>query len=229
MRPERRREARGDVPGRPSAGPLLAAGCAAALAMTGCGDELVDPGEGGGTQPPPSASTDELTFLRQSPDAPALFRFDGDTSFVATAGQDLEVKIRYVDPADTTQAGEEFLEFELEDTSLARYPDGTPFTPGDTVTITIRVTGDTILADFEPSGLEFNPDEPAELEMRFGNADRDTDDDGDDDLDEREDEVRLWKQEQPGDDWLQFSEQPDVDLDRIRADVISFTRFAMAI
>lgn len=235
MGPERRRDARGggSGPGRTGARParpLLAAGVAAALAMTGCGDDIVDPGgDGGGSQPPPSASADELTFLRQSSDAPAFFRFDGDTSFVATRGEDTEIEIRYVDPSDTTQAGEEFLEFELEDGSLARYPDGTEFRPGDTVTITIRVTGDTILAEFEPSGLEFDPDEPAELEMHFGNADRDTDDDGEDDLDEREDEVRLWRQEQPGDDWLQFSEQPDVTLDRIRAELTSFTRFAMAI
>lgn len=227
MRPERRQtRGGGSGRGRPGARPLATAVVAATLALGGCGDDIVDPG--GDDPQQPRASTSELTFLRQSADAPPFFQFDGDTSFVATRGRDTTIEIRYVDPEDPTQPGEDFLEFDLEDESLARFPDGREFRPGDQVTITISMRGDTILADFEPSGLEFNPDEPAELEMRFHRADPDTDDDGQDDLEDREEDVRLWKQEQPGEDWLQFAERPDVSLDQIRADITSFTRWALA-
>lgn len=227
MRRERRREPRGggSVRSRRGRRSLATAGLAAALVLASCGDDLVDPGTND-PQEPPRAPTSQLTFLRQSPDAPAFFRFDGDTSFVATRGRDTDIEIRYVDPEDPTQPGEDFLEFELDDESLARRPDGTEFRPGEQVTITLRIAGDTILADFEPSGLEFNPNEPAELEMRFRRADRDTDDDGQDDLEESA--IRLWKQEQPGEDWLQFSEEPDVTLDQIRVKITSFTRWALA-
>jgi hypothetical protein len=58
--------------------------------------------------------------------------------------------------------------------SLLRYPANHPtrpgdvFSPGDTVWIRVLVDPQVLVATFEPSGLAFNPVEPAELEIRYG-------------------------------------------------------------
>lgn len=224
--------------GRALAGLSTAVLLAATVALHGCDDTALGlDGDSGDDRAPSS----ELTFLEPSPDAPRLLLEDSDgdgipdTTFVATAGQDTTIEVYYEDPEDGGQ-GDRFLRFELDEESLLRYPDDHPdgragqeFTDGDTVHITLQVAGDTLLADFAPSGLEFDPEEPAELRMRWTNADRDTDDDGDDDLDDREDELDLWKQEQPGEDWIRSGDLKELEVDRIRAFLDSFTRFAMAI
>lgn len=203
----------------------LAVLLAAALAA-GCGDDVVSPED-----PPQFKSTAELTFLRPAEDAPPLLLGDSDgdgirdTSFVATRGENLEVEIFYEDRDTQGERGDRFLEFELEEESLFRYPDGREFQPGDTVTITIQVAGDTLLAEFEPDGLEFDPDEPAELEMRWIEAETDVDDDGEED----EEEFDLWKQEREDEPWERSGDLKDVDRDRIRALIRSFTRWALAV
>lgn len=228
--------------GRGRAG-LAAVVLAAAVTLHGCDDATLgldgDPDDETREEAPSSS----LAFLSPSPDAPPLLLGDSDgdgapdTTFVATAGEDLRVEVHYQDPDDEPgEEGDRFLRFELEENSLLRYPDDHPdgrageeFGPGDTVHITLEVAGDTLLADFEPSGLQFDPEARAELRMRWTNADRDTDDDGEDDLDDREDELDLWKQEQPGEDWIRSGDLKEADVDRIRAFLGSFTRFAMAI
>lgn len=218
----------------PRKGGLLALVLASALTLTGCGDDHPVGPEGGGDDPPDQVSTSQLSFLQQAQNAPPFFQFDGDTTFVATAGQDLEVEIFYQDEEDPGQRGDKYLEFELDDASLARYPEdhprkaGAAFQPGDTVHITLSVTSDTLLADFGPSGLQFSPDEPAELEIRFQNADPDFDDDGEEDP-ELETEIDIWRQETSGGDWFRDGALKDFEGDRIRALVESFTRWAVAI
>lgn len=226
---------------------LAAVLVAAAVTLHGCDADLGIGPDGGsdGDDPPQQAASGDLTFLRQASSAPELLLGDSDgdglrdTTIVATRGEDTEVEIFYEDPEDGGE-GDRFLEFELEEESLLRYPDGHPdtqageeragqeFSDGDTVHIEIRVRGDTLAAEFVPSGLQFDPDEPAELEIRWSHADPDTDDDGDDELDDQEDQVDLWRQEEPGADWIRSGDFKDVERDRLRGLLESFTIFALA-
>ena len=197
---------------------------ALALATAACGDDPTGPGEEG-------VPGSRLTFVAPSDTAPPLLTTD--TSVVATRGQPLDLEIFYEDPDDPGQPGDRFLRFRLDDGSLLRYPDdhpmeGAAFPTGDTVTIRIRVRRDTLLADFGPDGLAFDPAEPAELRIRYAEADRDADDDGQDDAD-FEDEVDLWRQEEPGALWFRVGRLKDFELDEIEATLESFTRFAAAI
>lgn len=198
---------------------------ALSLLTSGCGDDDVTaPGETG----VPHA---QLTFLQPADTAPPLLTTD--TSVVATRGEELDVEIFHEDPDDPGQPGDRFLRFELDEESLFRYPEDHPrggalFGPGDTVTIHIRLAADTLLVDFGPDGLQFSSDEPAELRIRYAEADRDTDDDGEDEED-FEDEVDLWRQEAPGEEWFRVGRLKDFELDEIEADLESFTRFAAAI
>ena len=215
--------------GRPVRGAVALALGAALLASLGCHSDLVTPI----TEPPDSdpRNESELAFLRQRAGAPALTTTD--TSFVATRGQGLEIEIDYAPEGGETD-GEEFLEFELDDESLLRYPAGHPragqlFQDGDTVTIRLRIDPTLLIVTLEPSGLEFDPQEPAELEIRYGNADDDYDDDGTPDPPESEERIDLWRQEAVGAPWFRVGEIKDRELDRVRARLTSFSRYALAI
>ena len=82
---------------------------------------------------------------------------------------------------------------------------------------------------FLGEGARFDPDEPAEREIRYGTADGDYDDDGEEDPPEAEAEIDLWRQENIGDPWFRVGEIKDEDLDRVRARLTSFSRYALAI
>ena len=199
------------------------------LAMVACGCSNDEPT--GVPEPPNSLPEEQLTFLRQDVQAPALVTYD--TTVIATAGEALDLEIRYLPPPGQ-DSGEKFLEFELDDESLLRYPaehptsPGQPFTPGDTVWIRIVVDPQLLIATFEPSGLVFNPVEPAEIEIRYVNADDDYDDDGDSDP-ELEVEIDLWRQENPGDEWERSGDLKDLETDRVRAFLDGFSRYGLGI
>ncbi len=215
---------------------------AAAVTLHGCEGGLAVGPDGGSDdgEAPQQAPSDELTFLRQASSAPDLLLGDSDgdgfrdTTIVATRGQDAELEIFYEDPEDG-ERGDRFLEFELEEESLASYPDDHPhsageqFQQGDTVHIRFEVRGDTLAAEFGPSGLQFDPAEPAELEIRWNHADPDTDEDGDDELEDQEDQIDIWRREEPGADWIRSGDFRDVERDRLRALLDSFTVYSLAI
>jgi hypothetical protein len=172
------------------------------------------------TDPDDSKPEAQLTFLRfDSPDA--ITTRTG--SFWAVKGRDRELEIRYSD-------GEDFLEFRVSSVSLLRAPDGRTYQDGDSVLITVTVDPtNRIIVYFEPSGLIFNPTEPARLEMNYLKADDDIDHDGDHDGDDESLEARLqiWKQEQPGQPWVPQNSFR-IGGDEIEARIYSFTGFAMA-
>jgi hypothetical protein len=167
---------------------------------------------------------DELTFVRFADEAvPLLVR---QASFWAKRGEDRELVMRYAD-------GEDFLEFEVDEDSLERYPDGRLFQPGDSVLITVTVDpANRFLFTFEPAGLKFRDSDPAELEIEFRRRDGDLNGDGV--VDARDEalkrDLRVWQQERPGTPWtplgiLRF----ELDDDEIEVEVGSFTGFALAL
>jgi len=170
--------------------------------------------------------TEQLTFARLAAGVTVPTR---DTSFVVTAGEEFILELR-TDPEPGDEDGEEFFQFELDQASLLRRPDGTLFQPGDTITIHVSIPGNDFIVYFEPSGLRFDPGEPAELQWSYGDADDDLDDDGDiddDDL-EFEGDLAIWRQEQPGDPWLRMGGIHEIELDEIEIDITGFTGFALA-
>lgn len=171
----------------------------------------------------------ELQFLMFPADLAPLVTREG--SFWAVAGDDRSLVLRYAPEPGDDDEGEEFLEFKVPGDGLSRRPDGTRFQEGDSILITVRVDSQNrVLFDFEPSGLTFDPDHPAELEITYRRIGGDLDGDGDEDDDDRDFELnlRIWKQERPGDPWrqlgtLQFEEQKELE-----ADITSFTGFCIA-
>lgn len=180
--------------------------------MAGCSDDPVDPDDG--------VPEGELVFMRFASENAVTVR---EASFWAKRGEHRRLEIDYAN-------GDEFLEFEVRDESLLRRPDGTLFQEGDSILITVTLDpGNRIILDFQPSGLIFNPLDPAQLEINYKYNDPDIDDDGDYDDDDLELEaaMRIWMREQTGLPWLPLATLR-IDEDDLRANVLSFTGFAMA-
>lgn len=172
---------------------------------------------------------EELTFLSFPSDAilpPAT-----DTSFWAVAGEDRELVLRYA-PEEGEEEGEEFLELEVGGSALWKRPDGSVVQAGDSVQIHVSLDPERrFLFRFGPSGLQFNPDSPAELEITYLRLNGDVDDDGDvdEDDDDFEERMRLWRQEAPGERWFPVGTIRFKDTDEIRGEIDHFTGFAIAV
>ncbi len=188
---------------------LAAVGLAA---LVGCVDGLSPPTEA--LPPPPAPRLDgEMHMLRQSTVFPAqqpgqfgaLFEATGspkaleryEASFWAVHGQERSLKITYGD-------GSDFIELSVGGNTLLAYPDGTRFSANDSVLITIAIDSSLLLVDLQPSGLTFDDQAPAVLNIRHGDADPDLNGDGVvDDKDSRIESTQLglWIQQRDGQPW----------------------------
>jgi hypothetical protein len=195
----------------------LVVGC---VALAGCESS---------TEPVPiTLDENELQFVVFPADlAPLVTR---EASFWAVAGDDRLLVMRYVPEPGETE-GEEFLEFKVPGDGLSRRADGSRFEEGDSVLITVRVDPQNrFLFEFEPSGLVFDEDHPAELEITYRRVGGDLDGDGDEDADDRDLEMNLhiWKRERPGDPWRQLGTVQFEAQKELEADITSFTGFCIA-
>lgn len=181
-------------------------------AFAACDDDsTTDPG-------PVVVDEADLIFVPRAATAPDLETMD--TSFWAVSGEDRELEIRFQGQGGPG-TGKKFLEFEVEEETLLRRPDGTAFAAGDSIEIFVSIDPELFLASFEPSGLEFSPTEPARLELTY--------DEAEDELLQRESEFDLWRQEAPGQDWVLVGTVQLEDFDEIEASLLSFTRYALAV
>ena len=198
-------------------------GMLAAVAFIAACEGSTDPDDDGEVIVP----SDQLTFVELESGVNVPVR---DTSFVVTAGERFELEL-FTDPEPGDDDGEEFFEFEVDEDALLRRPDGTAFQPGDTITIRVTVPGDEYRFYFEPSGLVFNPNRPAEMKITYIDADDDFDDDGDvdDDDGEFETDLTIWRQQVLGGDWTRIGASiHEIEDDEIEFDVEHFTGFALA-
>jgi hypothetical protein len=168
----------------------------------------------------------QLHVVQQDTLAPAL---DSTVArFWAKVGDGREVRIGYQPPADTA---EDFLRFEVPGDGLLRKPDGTAFQAGDSILITLTVVDPSrFLVRFEPSGLQFNPDQPARLKFHYLTANHDFDGDGDIDAADTtiEHTLDLWRRETAAAQWFRMGAVKFEELDEIDANILSFSEYAIA-
>jgi hypothetical protein len=201
---------------------------AAALvaAYTACSDST---GGGGGGRT-------NLTFLRLAATAPPLCADSTGAKFGKDPnGQDQEIALVFPvsgNPADCASGPtEDFLRLKLKPTSLLRYPDGNLVANGDSIFIYVKWVGnDSILFHLEPSGLLFNPSEPAVLKIEYGEASEDLNHDGRIDTEDGtiEHELDIWRQEHPGDPFVRVGTAKAEDSNEIEATLNGFSRYAIA-
>jgi hypothetical protein len=189
----------------------------AMAALAGC-QEIASPDDG--------VEESDLTFIRVGDNAPPL---EADSVvFYAVRGETRVGEMRYVTPTYTGKC----LLFRVPAQSLLRHPDGRPVLQGDSVRIVIRVEQEgRFQFRFEPSGLVFDPDFPAQLEVRYTWADLDYNDDGVvNDRDKTDAErIAFWHQTAPGAKWKQIPTSHLINAVEARADVLGFSQYALAI
>ena len=196
---------------------LLAVGLL--LVATACSDSTSSPGDG---DRPPT----ELNIVRVDATSPPLL--NPDTSFYAVQGEDREVRISFQAAGGE---GEEFFRLRVRPGSLQARPDGTPIAPGDSVLITVHVVDPArILFELEPSGLTFNSTEPAELKIHYNHADHDFNEDGSVNLfdDQIKNQLAIWRQETVNDPFVKLGSVNVEESEEINADILGFTRYAIA-
>lgn len=169
-----------------------------------------------------------MHFLRPALNAPPLS--NPTVSFYARRGEDREV-FMYYRPKPGTSDSTLFMRFKVPGASLARRPDGTAIQMGDSVRITIQVSDPArLILDFQPSGLRFSDNTPAELKIDFQEANDDLDGDGDVDAedDAHERKLSIWRQEAPGLPWTRLSSFVDFTSEKVEAKLIGFTGYAIS-
>ena len=193
---------------------------ALAAALAACSD--AGGPDNGGVRPP-----GQLTIIRLPAGSPPIW--NPVDSFYAKKGTDRELRMYFTAPGGGQ--GEEYMRLRVDAGSLLARPDGSLFAVGDSVLITVRVVDpQQIYFEFEPSGLTFNPALPAELKIEYAETGGDLDDDGDTDGDDDaiEQVIDLWRQEQAGQDFVKLGAVKLEELDEIEAEILGFTRYAIA-
>jgi len=177
----------------------------------------------GGVKPPA-----DLSIIKLAPGSPAIW--NPVDSFYAKKGTDRELRI-YFTNTNGTGPGEEYLRLRVDAPSLLTRPDGTPFQVGDSVLITVRVPDPTLVQfQFEPSGLKFDPSMPAQLKIEYAEANKDYNEDGSVNGTDSaiKQQLAIWRQEQLGQNYSTISTVNVQELDECNADLLGFTRYAIA-
>lgn len=180
-------------------------------------------------EPSSSVQDSELEFVRVAADAPPLSATS--VSFWAVRGQERTAQLTYeLSPIYGTNG--KCLVFRVPADALLRHPDGRLVADGDSVLITIELVDPTRFQfRFHPSGLQFNPARPADLEVRYRWADPDYNRDGVvDDADTREAQrIRFWHQAVLGGRWKPIPTNLTADGFDARAEVLRFSQYALAL
>jgi hypothetical protein len=170
----------------------------------------------------------QLNFVLQDSTYKPLLSTQG--TFYAKVGEHRQVRLVY-QGSTPTDSGAEFLRFEVPSNGLYRKPDGTPFGPVDSILITVTVVDPKQFRfDFQPSGLQFNPSDPARLRVEYHYAEPDFDGNGT--IDSRDAEIEallsLWQREPPDTLWFKLSATRSTELERFDADIFGFSQYAVA-
>jgi Methionine aminopeptidase len=199
---------------------------ALAAAAGGCSDSSApDPSQP--SQPGDTRLSADLGIVRRST---AINGFvDTVVTFYAgprpgTRGQDLLPRARR-----ESRRGVRALK--IGSATLLSRPDASPIADGDSVLITMRVVDPALLlVEFQPSGLLFNPAEPAELEMQYGEGDDDLNHDGRQDSEDEAliSSLGIWRQELPGLPFVRLSSSLFTSLAACDTKITGFTRYALA-
>jgi len=192
----------------------------AALAA-GCTDS-------GGPDPSGVKPPSQLTIIRLPASSPPIW--NPVDSFYAKKGVDRELRI-YFTNSNGTGPGEEYMRLRVDAPTLLARPDGSLFQVGDSILITVRVQDPALVQfEFEPAGLTFNPSVPAELKIEYGETGGDLDNDGDVDAADStiEQLMAIWRQEQPGQSYVKIGSLKFEELEEIEAELLGFTRYAIA-
>jgi hypothetical protein len=193
---------------------LLALGGAA---VTACSGGTVDPGV-------PEAKLTIIPLEENHPDY-----FNTEATVWAKRGTEVEAALYFKNSSGGR--GEVYARLRVRAQSLKAYPDGRAFSEGDSVLITLQAPPtDQVVYTLMPSGLQFSAGQPAELKLQYAHCEKDLNHDGvinasDADLQRR---FSIWRQAMANSSFIKLSTANTESLQELTADVLGFSRFAIA-
>lgn len=150
-------------------------------------------------------------------------------SFWAVRGQNRALQIDF--PTDENDTLKPFLSLTIPPTALAAYPDGTPFATGDSVLITATVDEELFVVEFEPTGLTFTADAPAQLRIWYTGADEDFDADGNVDSHDAyidQELLGIWYNELEHEPWSEVGAAQSVEKKWFETALLHFSQYAVS-
>lgn len=147
-------------------------------------------------------------------------------SFWAVRGQDRVLQIGY----EYDGATYPLLEFQVPSRALHERPEGTRFSKGDSIMISVSLDLTRLLASFEPSGLRFSNKHPAILRNWYAITGEDLNGDGVVDGEDTHIEsilLGLWTQELDGDPWVAVDVEHSLSENLFEASIYHFTNYAV--
>jgi len=205
---------------------VLAAVIAIVGIVAACTEVPVEPNEP--LRPTANDTSLLVNALAPAVGAPAIA--NPVVTFYAVAGQNRQAFMYYRSRpgrADSTV----FIRFRVSNGSLLARPDGTPFADGDSVLITMTlIDPEKLIVRFAPSGLQFDPLDPADIKFNFLETDDDLDDDG---VITAADStfatmLAIWKRENANEPWYKQTSILSTELHEIEAEVTGFTEYIIA-
>lgn len=178
--------------------------------------------------PTPGDTSVTVHTLSPKADAPAIA--NPVVTFYAKLGEHREAFMYYRSRPGHADSVD-FIRFRVSDDALLSRPDGSAFAVGDSILITITlVDPERLLVRFEPSGLRFNPAEPADLKFSFLETDEDRDGDGSIDGDDLAilDLLDVWRRETVTSPWIRQTSTLTIGTHEIETDVLGFTDYIIA-
>ncbi|UCG85937.1 MAG: hypothetical protein JSW71_18820 [Gemmatimonadota bacterium] len=151
-----------------------------------------------------------------------------ELSFWAVRGREVTVGVDYV---NNDQESGSFLSFTVPANGLYGRPDGTLFSQGDSVEITVTIDPDQLLVKFLPAGLVFNQAAPAQLQLWYEVAGGDLDGDGNvdaDDGDVQHDRLGLWYQQDAGTLWYPIVSSHDSGREWFKTHLYHFSGYVVS-
>lgn len=185
------------------------------------------------TEPPtltPTVGDTSLTVNTLAPAAGAPAIANPVVTFWAKKGESREAFMYYQSRpgrADSTV----FVRFRVSQRALLTRPNGQAFADGDSVLITITLVDPAqLIVRFEPSGLAFDPADPADLKFSFLETDDDLDDDGTVDGDDAllQNLLTVWRRETVSAPWMRQTSRLTIATHEIETDVLGFTDYVVA-
>jgi hypothetical protein len=197
------------------------------VGASACHDDPTAPGQDSRvTQALTAAATPH--FLRAAAGAPPIA--NPVIRFYAKKGQRKTVFMFYRPRPGQSQLTD-LIRFRVRENSLLARPNGTPIRAGDSVLISIRLVDPVrLIVDFQPAGLRFNPQDPADLRIRWSETNPDVNRDGVVDQQDAalKQRLKIWRRETSTEPWTRLQSQVDVLSQECETDLTGFTRYAVA-
>ncbi len=182
-----------------------------------------------------TAQPREFAATRNAKLAPSLAAASGPVimdsnqiSFWAYAAKDQAIQINYLASDGSWQP---YVGFSVPQGALAQWPDGRPIAQTDSVLITVSVDTASLVVRFEPTGLVFNPQGPAQLSVWYADADPDFDASGAVDSQDAYIEQNLlgmWVQESAADPWNAVTAVQSVPYKLFTANLGHFSDYSVS-